>query len=438
MKAYQNLNITGSINLSGSFYAGNLNATASNAILATTASSVTTLNQPVIISGSFTVFTGSGIEFQVTNTGVKIGNQISDIHLVTGSLGVSGSAIITGSVNILGSLLVNGLPAGSGGGASVTISGSAPSGSVSSGSLWYNPTGSGLYIQTTSPTGSTYVLLNPTPVTITGSAPSGSKGSGSLWWNENDGNLYVQVTSPTGSTYVPATNTVAGGNYGATYVLGFTGSTWNVNHNLATRTPLVTVYSGSEVMIPASITSLDANNTRILFSGSVQGTAVLSTGIGNTTTNNAVSASFATTSSFATTASTTTLAYANVYLGGTWPTASSTDITISSVSGVGLTTSGNVITIQNAGVYMLSANCGIPNSNFAEYCWTNASNTLLSGISVGWSASPSGSSTTSPVTAAGIITLAAGAQLKFRTSIVSGVTAAQTPYYYNIQILQIR
>jgi hypothetical protein len=55
-------------------------------------------------------------------------------------------------------------------------------------------------------------------------------------------------------------------------------------------------------MVPASITSLDANNTRITFSGSVQGTAILSTGIGNTTTNNAVSASFATTASFATNA----------------------------------------------------------------------------------------------------------------------------------------
>jgi len=48
------------------------------------------------VSGSFTVVTGSSIEFQVINTGVKIGNIITDTHTVTGSLNVSGS--ITGSL----------------------------------------------------------------------------------------------------------------------------------------------------------------------------------------------------------------------------------------------------------------------------------------------------------------------------------------------------
>jgi hypothetical protein len=50
-----------------------------------------------VISGSFTVFTGSAVELQVTNTGVKIGNITSDNHNVTGSLLVSGSASVTGS-----------------------------------------------------------------------------------------------------------------------------------------------------------------------------------------------------------------------------------------------------------------------------------------------------------------------------------------------------
>jgi hypothetical protein len=74
--------------------------TASSAIsssFAQTASSVTTLVQPVLISGSFTVVTGSGIEFQVTNTGAKIGNLITDSHNITGSLSVLGS--ITGSLS---------------------------------------------------------------------------------------------------------------------------------------------------------------------------------------------------------------------------------------------------------------------------------------------------------------------------------------------------
>jgi hypothetical protein len=50
---------------------------------------------PTIISGSLTVITGSSVEFQVLDTGVRIGNLASDNHTVTGSLLVSGS--ITGS-----------------------------------------------------------------------------------------------------------------------------------------------------------------------------------------------------------------------------------------------------------------------------------------------------------------------------------------------------
>lgn len=50
------------------------------------------------ITGSLTVITGSAVELQVTDTGVKIGNAISDIHTVTGSLNVSGSITATSFV----------------------------------------------------------------------------------------------------------------------------------------------------------------------------------------------------------------------------------------------------------------------------------------------------------------------------------------------------
>ena len=43
------------------------------------------------IAGSFTVTTGSLIEFQVTNTGTKLGNATSDIHSITGSVFISSS-----------------------------------------------------------------------------------------------------------------------------------------------------------------------------------------------------------------------------------------------------------------------------------------------------------------------------------------------------------
>jgi len=44
-----------------------------------------------VFTGSLTVITGSAIEFQVTTTGVKIGNSTADSHTVTGSFAVSGS-----------------------------------------------------------------------------------------------------------------------------------------------------------------------------------------------------------------------------------------------------------------------------------------------------------------------------------------------------------
>jgi hypothetical protein len=83
---------------------GSLFGTSSFAL---TSSFVTPLNQNVVISGSLTVFTGSAIEFQVTNTGVRIGNAIVDVHTVTGSLLTSGSLNVNGNATITGSLAIS-------------------------------------------------------------------------------------------------------------------------------------------------------------------------------------------------------------------------------------------------------------------------------------------------------------------------------------------
>jgi Uncharacterized conserved protein (DUF2190) len=93
--------------ISASSITGSLFGTSSWATNASTASFVNTLNQNVTISGSLTVFTGSAIEFQVTNTGIKIGNAVTDIHQVTGSLRVTGS--ITGSLVGTSSWAINSL-----------------------------------------------------------------------------------------------------------------------------------------------------------------------------------------------------------------------------------------------------------------------------------------------------------------------------------------
>ncbi len=80
-------------------------ASAGNILLDTTARAAALIRlvstSGTIVSSSFTVFTGSAVEFQVTNTGVKIGNVITDTHTVTGSLNISGSVTAT---NFTGSL----------------------------------------------------------------------------------------------------------------------------------------------------------------------------------------------------------------------------------------------------------------------------------------------------------------------------------------------
>ena len=136
-------------------------------------------------------------------------------------------------------------------------------------------------------------------VTVSGSAPSGSVSSGSIWWNKEDGNLYIQVTEPTGSVWVPAVNSVAGSTFGATYREAYSGSTWTVNHSLGTKTPIIQVYSGSSVMVPESIIATNNNQSVIKFASIVSGSVVASSGVGGATSSsfalNAVTASVATT-----------------------------------------------------------------------------------------------------------------------------------------------
>ena len=94
------------ISLASGSFTGNLTGnadTATTASFTSTSSFVTPLNQNVTITGSFTVISGSNVELQVTNTGVTLGNIITDTHTVTGSLGVSGSSNFRGNILITGS-----------------------------------------------------------------------------------------------------------------------------------------------------------------------------------------------------------------------------------------------------------------------------------------------------------------------------------------------
>ena len=165
------------------------------------------------------------------------------------------------------------------------------------GSVLGNSTGTASFAQTAS---IAFALANPVigGAIISASRPSNLI-SGSLWWNSDDGNSYVQISGSSGSTFVPITTNVAGGTFGATFRNSYSGSTWTVLHNLGTTTPIVTVYSGSQVMIPATVTSTDVNTTTITFASSVSGSVVASTGVGGPTSSSfALSAVSATTASY--------------------------------------------------------------------------------------------------------------------------------------------
>ena len=91
---------------------GNEHVVASNI---TDTSTLVAINNNTSVTGAFTVLSGSAVELQVTGTGVKLGNVLTDFHMVTGSFNVNGSSSFNGNVTISGSsspgLLVRGAAA---------------------------------------------------------------------------------------------------------------------------------------------------------------------------------------------------------------------------------------------------------------------------------------------------------------------------------------
>jgi hypothetical protein len=85
-----------------------IDATGNVGIGTTAPSAALDISGSTVITGSLTVITGSNIEFQVLNTGVRIGNLITDIHTVTGSLSVSSSITSSGNIRVAGLTLGTG------------------------------------------------------------------------------------------------------------------------------------------------------------------------------------------------------------------------------------------------------------------------------------------------------------------------------------------
>jgi hypothetical protein len=285
----QFLSNTGSF--SGSF-TGTLTGTASfasfaiSASHASTASFVNTLNQPVTISGSFTVFTGSAVEFQVIDTGVKIGNLQTDIHSVTGSLRISGSASgsFSGSFQGNGSGLTN-IPASGITGLNLS--------QIASGSFTASISPStGFAVNTSaSITGSLTVSASTVAATLQGS------GSTVLTVNGSLGNLFQVTDTLSGSLF--SVNTISG----LPVIEAFSDNTVRIGQ-FGQRALFVSqskVGIGKEsalngILDVSGSVTVTGSVIATSFTGSLLGTASLATT--SSYVLNAVSASFASTASF--------------------------------------------------------------------------------------------------------------------------------------------
>ena len=95
----QNVQITGSLTTTGQIIAQTLNVqqvtssivfSSGSNVFGSSVGNTQQMTGSVTVTGSFAVAT-TGTELQVTNTGVRIGNVITDVHPMTGSLLLSGS-----------------------------------------------------------------------------------------------------------------------------------------------------------------------------------------------------------------------------------------------------------------------------------------------------------------------------------------------------------
>jgi len=185
----------------------------------TTPSAKLDVNGNTVITGSLTVITGSNIELQVLNTGVRIGNIITDVHTVTGSLGVSGSVTAT---NFTGSLF----------------------GTAS----WANNVVSSSYALNAGNAQTASFAITASFALNGGGGPSGP----------SSGAAYTHTQA------APST-------------------TWTVDHNLNNSYPVVTVYDFSGfVVVPLNISSSNVNRTTITFSYGATGYATaVAAGVSN-------------------------------------------------------------------------------------------------------------------------------------------------------------
>ena len=177
---------------------------------------------------------------------------------------------------------------GGGGGASVTVSGTAPS-SPSAGDLWFDDTDLVLYVYYNDGTSNQWVQTNPSgaggsssggaSVTVSGTAPT-SPTAGDLWFDDDDLFLYVYVNDGSSSQWVK-TNPSGGGSSSSTWVEKTAAYTAEAGDRLivdtstaVTITLPATAALGNEIRIIDGAGTASTNNITVARNGhNIEGSA---------------------------------------------------------------------------------------------------------------------------------------------------------------------
>ena len=196
----------------------------------------TTVNSSTldVADRNITIARGAQNSLQADGAGITIDGAMASLiyQHSTGSFVLNKTTRVTANVFADGYFYSNGMPFVSGGGASITVSNTAPAGSET-GSMWFNSTSGELFIYYSDTDGAQWVQpvggigpqgvagpqgpvgpQGPAFAISVGETPPASPSSGTLWWDSSVGSLFFYYIDSDSSQWVSAAVAASGGGGG--------------------------------------------------------------------------------------------------------------------------------------------------------------------------------------------------------------------------------